>query len=884
MNIENMSAEDKKVQNTKLLLVDGNSLLFRAFYALPLLKTKAGVYTNGVYGFLTMYNRIMEQEQPTHILVAFDKSRRSFRNDIYPEYKGHRSSPPEELIGQFALLREVLTKMAIAWLEIDGFEADDIIGSYSAMSHNEQIECIIVTGDNDSLQLVSPFVTVLMTKKGITTVDRYTPHEVKEKWGVEPEGMIDIKALMGDTSDNIPGVPGIGPKTAMKLLSDYHSVGNLYDNLEQISNKNLRAKLLEYKEQALLSYKLATIDKEMELPLALDKLKRMEPDYEELKNSFLELEFNSLVNKLKPQKKFEIEFLDTFEEQEVILLASITDIQHFCKSCQDQAIGIFLDFNKIHPMWSCPNAAYIELQEKLHKIDLNENDPEIWRTLKIMLEDPGVKKYTHNAKALQVLLLRKGIDLKGIAGDSLLLAYVNDPALNGDDLLVLLNHYLSIDIPKTNTAQAVQFMRELHEHIDDLNGEDQKKLYIEVELPLSAVLAKMEFIGIRADREELANLSAVMEEKISHSQKDIFEIAGKNFNINSTRQLGEVLFDDLGLRKVKKTKTGYSTGAEVLEQLYDDHEIIKYIIDYRQISKLKSTYADALQAMINPETGRIHTIFKQAQTATGRLSSIEPNLQNIPIRTEEGRKIRSTFKALPNSSVFLSADYSQIDLRALAHISQDEVLIETFQAGIDIHTRTAAEIFNIPLDQVNAEYRRRAKAVNFGIIYGISDFGLARDTGVKRNEAKKYIENYLNSYPGVQNYMDDIVKFAKKNGYVETILKRRRYLPDINERNKTVQAFAQRMALNTPIQGSSADIIKLAMLSIDESLREAKLNTKMLLQVHDDLLFEVPLEELNLVAPIIKEEMENACKLLVPLEVNIKVGPNWNDMHDWNSI
>jgi DNA polymerase-1 len=488
----------------------------------------------------------------------------------------------------------------------------------------------------------------------------------------------------------------------------------------------------------------------------------------------------------------------------------------------------------------------------------------------------------HNAKFIQVLLLRQGIDLQGAVGDTMLLAYVDDPAFNGDLLSNTIYKYSKKQVPLQRPDLQVLNLRALHNEIFEQINEGLQKLYFEVEMPLSSCLAHMEFSGIKVEGNVLKDLSRDLAEGILKNEEIIFKLAQQEFNISSPKQLGEVLFEDLGLRKIKKTKTGYSTGAEVLEELFFDHDIIKPIIDYRLLSKLKSTYVDALQKLIHPDSGRVHTIFKQAQTTTGRLSSIEPNLQNIPTRMEEGRKIRAAFVAGKPEMVLLSADYSQIDLRTLAHISQDQVLIETFKKGLDIHKRTAAEIFKVPADQVNSDFRRRAKAVNFGIIYGISDFKLAKDTGVSRFEAKKYIDDYLNTYPGVKKYMQDIVDFAMRHGYVETLLKRRRYLPDINSRNKNIQAFAKRMALNTPIQGTSADIIKLAMLDIDKKLQSEKLHTKMLLQIHDELVLEVTREEITVAAAILKEAMENAYSLAVPLKVNFKTGTDWGKMQELN--
>ncbi|HQA07830.1 MAG TPA: DNA polymerase I, partial [Syntrophomonadaceae bacterium] len=517
-----------------------------------------------------------------------------------------------------------------------------------------------------------------------------------------------------------------------------------------------------------------------------------------------------------------------------------------------------------------------------YHLEIGEKSTYKLEWLRPYLEAGYLPKVFHNAKYAQVLLQRYGIDLQGIKGDTLLAAYVFDPTFDGEQLALTVQKFLNRTVAPNNNALLARQILPLWTTIANQLTEDQQELLLQVEMPMSAVLADMEFAGIKVEKPTLAEISAELSVGIERSENQIYELAGQDFNINSPRQLGKVLFEDLGLRMVKKTKTGYATGAEILEELYDEHPIIPLILHYRQLAKLKSTYVDALQELIHPDTGRVHTIFKQAMTATGRLSSVEPNLQNIPIRFEEGRRIRKAFVAPGEGWLLVSADYSQIDLRSLAHISEDEMLIETFKQGIDIHTRTASEIFQVPLDQVTPALRYRAKAVNFGIIYGISDYGLARDTGVSRKEAKQYIEKYLDSYPGVRRYMEEIVNFGIEHGYVETILKRRRYLPDLRARNKMVQSFARRMALNTPIQGSSADIIKLAMINIARELKERELRSRMLLQVHDDLVFEVPREELDEIIALVKDKMEHACVLKVPLEVSVKAGPNWYDMEPVN--
>lgn len=864
----------------KLMLIDGNSLLFRAFYALPLLHNREGVYTNGVYGFLTMFNRVTASEQPSHIVVAFDMDRKTFRSDRYSEYKANRSAPPDELKGQFQLLRDVLTASNVHYIEIPGYEADDIIGTLSKRAQDENMECLIVTGDGDALQLVSERVKVLMTKKGISEMEIYDPGQVTAKWEVLPEQMIEIKALMGDSSDNIPGVPGVGPKTAVKLIKEYGNLENLYQHLGEVSGRKLVERLTENRDQAFMSRELATIVRDIDLDWDLDQFQVGEPDRDSLIELYKRLEFNNFLTALQESKSTGREVMA--EDVNVIELETEEGAAKFRESLdllQPLALHIEADYH--HPMWARIKGIYFEQGDLVYHLPVGERASYRLEWVRPLLESDTIPKIMHNAKYVQVILMRYGIKLQGIAGDTLLAAYIDDPSFEGDELSAVLFKYLDINVPDKNPAIMVSRLRSLLKRLEEKIPAEQESLLKDVEMPTSEVLAHMEFAGIKVDRETLQELSKEMAGGIENSERQIFELAGQEFNINSPKQLGKVLFEDMGLRVIKKTKTGYATGAEILEELYDDHEIIAHILNYRQLTKLKSTYVDALQELIHQDTGRVHTIFKQAQTATGRLSSVEPNLQNIPIKMEEGRRIRKAFTVANDDYVLMSADYSQIDLRALAHISGDETLIETFHQGIDIHTRTAAEIFKVPLDQVDSELRRRAKAVNFGIVYGISDFGLSRDTGVSRKEARLYIDNYLDSYPGVKQYMEDIVKFGQQYGYVETYLKRRRYLPDLNAKNKMQQSFARRMALNTPIQGTSADIIKLAMIKVFAQLRERELQAKLLLQVHDELVLEVPLTEVEEVAELLKDCMENACELKVPLEISLTIGRNWYDMADF---
>lgn len=862
-------------ENT-LLLIDGNSLLYRAFYALPLLHNKEGVFTNGVYGFLTMFNRVSNEIKPSHILVAFDRDRQTFRNDAYSEYKANRSEAPDELKGQFQLLRDVLEALNVSYIDLQGYEADDIIGTLSKNAEAAGMQCIILTGDGDALQLVSENTLVYLTKKGISEMTIYDPAMVREKWEVEPEQMIEIKALMGDSSDNIPGVAGVGPKTAVKLIKEFGSLENLYDHLEEVNGKKLKENLVTHREMAFLSRQLATIHREIDMDYPLDDYQVQEVHRAELMQLYEVLEFKGLLQALQaaapapPPPQIEVDCRE---------LATVSEIKNFLARLHDtDEIALHIESNYHHAMWAKGEKMYIG-GEELVFIDLQ--DIEKLNCFKSLLEDENCLKYLHNAKFAEVYLRRQGIRLKGVKGDTLLLTYVLDPSFQGEDLADIIARYMNLDVSGLSLAVQVSQIIPLHKMLTDQLTPVLKHLLYNMELPLSAILADMEFTGIRVEKKVLVQISEDLSQRLEKDEDKIYELAGIKFNINSPKQLAQVLFEDLGLPGGKKTKTGYSTGQEVLEGLIDEHEIIPYIMDYRQLSKLRSTYADALQSLIHAETGRVHTIFKQAITATGRLSSVEPNLQNIPIKMEEGRRIRKAFVAGNKEWLLFSADYSQIDLRALAHISGDEILIDTFQRGIDIHTRTASEIFDVPLERVDENLRRRAKAVNFGIIYGISDFGLSRDTGVSRKEAGRYIQEYLDSYPGVKQYMEDVVQFGTQNGYVETALGRRRYLPDLRAKNKMVQSFARRMALNTPIQGTSADIIKLAMIKVAEELQTKQLQSKLLLQVHDELLLEVHRDELEQVASLVKSCMENAYTLKVPLIATMKLGSNWYDMQAW---
>ncbi|NLB18446.1 MAG: DNA polymerase I, partial [Syntrophomonadaceae bacterium] len=656
------------------MLVDGNSLLYRAFYALPLLQTKDGVYTNAVYGFLTMMNRAIRELQPSHILVAFDRDKITFRNETYEQYKANREEAPDELGGQFALVREVLEALNIDYLEMQGYEADDIIGTLSLKAEEEGMECVIVTGDKDSLQLVSDTTKVYMTKKGISEVEVYDPARVKEKWEVEPDKMIDIKALMGDTSDNIPGVPGVGPKTAIKLIKQFGDLETIYENLDQVKGKKLVERLAENKAQAFMSRELATIVRNMAIENELDDFKVKEINRAELISLYQRLQFNNFLNALLETAPVPDAAPEEIDAVELLNQSQADTMLQSIDLAAGISINIVTDYH--HPMWAKLERVYLANGAEVYYIDLTVRSKEKLDWLKPLLEKESILKYVHNAKFIQVVMLRQGIVLGGIKGDTLLFTYVLDPSFSSEELDATVSHYLQVDASNSSTAYLTAQIKPVYDLLAQQAPPELKRLLDDLEMPLSDILGKMEFCGVKVDKKTLASIAEDLGKRITQDEAQIERLAGCSFNINSPKQLGKVLFEDLGLPATRKTKSGYSTSQQVLEGLLDEHEIIAYIMEYRQLTKLKSTYADALQNLINPDTGRVHTIFKQAITATGRLSSVEPNLQNIPIRMEEGRRLRKAFLASDKNWLIFSADYSQIDLRVLAHISGDETLID----------------------------------------------------------------------------------------------------------------------------------------------------------------------------------------------------------------
>lgn len=871
-------------------MIDGNSLSFRAFYALPLLSNKAGIHTNAILGFAKLLEKIIREEQPTHFLVAFDAGKTTFRHSKYSEYKGGRQKTPPELSEQFPYIRQLLDAYHIKHYELENYEADDIIGTLSKEADQNDFETIIVTGDRDLTQLATQNVTIYYTKKGVTDVDHYTPEFIAEKYnGLKPIQIIDMKGLMGDSSDNIPGVAGVGEKTAIKLLNQFDSVEGVYENIDKVSGKKLKEKLELSHEDALMSKELATINRYSPIEVTLNdtKLNDIKDNHEKIE-LFKKLEFKQLLADIdnevsefeQEQKQVSFDILPTFE---------YVDFNHL-----DEAV---IHFEIDGSNYLKDDILKFGFYDKERYIVVDADNINDYPELTKWLENENSKKVVYDAKKTFVIAHRLNINIQNIVFDAMLASYIIDPSRTIDDVYSVVTNYhqtyvkedVSIygkgkkrQVPNAeilNThiasiAKSIDAVKPLMEK--ELESHQQMNLLKDLELPLARILSKMEEIGIYTDINDLQRMQQELQEKLELLVQRIHDAAGEEFNINSPKQLGVVLFETLKLPVIKKTKTGYSTAVDVLEQLQNEHPIINDILEYRQLAKLQSTYVEGLQKVISNDK-RIHTRFNQTLAQTGRLSSVDPNLQNIPIRLEEGRKIRKAFKPSSEDSVILSADYSQIELRVLAHITQDDSLKEAFIHGQDIHTATARKVFGVEAEEVTDLMRRQAKAVNFGIVYGISDYGLSQSLNITRKEAKIFIDDYLASFPGVKQYMSDIVKDAKANGYVETLLHRRRYIPDITSRNFNLRGFAERTAMNTPIQGSAADIIKLAMVEFDKQVQHTSYKAKLLLQVHDELIFEVPKSEVEEFSLFVEDIMEHALDLDVPLKVDSNYGPTWYD-------
>lgn len=905
-----------------IIIIDGNSLLHRAYHAIPLLSTSQGLATNAVLGFTNMLLKILAEENPGFIAVAFDKGRVTFRHADFEDYKGTRSPTPDDLRPQFPLLKEVLTAMRIPVYELENFEADDLIGTLSARAEQAGIKSIILTGDRDALQLVSPMTSVKLTKKGISELEEYDEGKVWDRFGITPLQYTDFKGLTGDQSDNIPGVPGIGEKTASRLLKEYGSMESLLAAAGEITGRT-GEQVRTFKEQALMSKKLVTIHRAAPIDIDLGACRWEGPDYKELLEVFKKLEFKSLIKSIYrdeaqtakkkdngrraastaqqalPEPDLEtypvdFQFLETpaglknlvkaAQKSGLVAIAAAGDAKG-----RVSAVGFALKGGKTYCLSLQPSAAgcqatddqNLTLFSGTEAADTDSFTTQATAALKTICEAPNIKKYCHNGKELTWLLHKSGITLKHLAFDTMIASYLLNPANPNRELEDVLLEHMSEVLPKGEgqLPAMAHCILQLEEVLDNkLKLSEEDRLFYDVEMPLVEVLANMEIEGIAVDKDKLEEMSRDLGSVLDNLSVAIYQLAGQEFNINSPKQLGKVLFEDLKLPAGKKTKTGYSTDAGVLEELAESNEVVAKILEYRQLVKLKSTYTDGLSALTDPKTGRLHTTFHQTVTATGRLSSAEPNLQNIPIRLESGRLIRKAFTASRPENLLLTADYSQIELRILAHISGDPVLINAFRNGEDIHTRTAAEVFDVTPEEVTREMRSRAKAVNFGIVYGLSDFGLSRDIKVSRQEARRYIDSYFARYAGVKDYIERVIREAREKGYVTTLLNRRRYLPDLFSPNRNLRNFGERTAMNTPIQGSAADIIKLAMVNIHRELAEHGLSAKMLLQVHDELIFDTPATEIEELKALVRRCMENALVLDVPLTVDIKIGPNWYDV------
>lgn len=859
--------------NKILMVIDGNSLMHRAFYAIPPLSTKKGIYTNAVYGFMNMLFKLIEEYHPEYIGVAFDRKAPTFRHKEYKEYKGTRQKTPEILVPQFDTLKKLLSAMNIAIYERDGYEADDILGTFARIAGERGMKAYLVTGDRDALQLIDENVNVLMTKKGITDIRIYDEKVLHEDYGITPAQVIEMKSLMGDSSDNIPGVPGVGKKTAFKLINKYGTLENVYAHIDEISGKKLKENLEKYKAQAFLSKRLATIIKDAPVDISIADCCYDIPNSLELKELLMELEFSSILSRLDFDMKSESEKPDIKRPKTVINIEDASSLKDVLSSIKaGDTIALLVEDDGLSIASNKDRVYMVPITHNLIDMGLNYN--EVMDILKSILEDRDVKKITHDAKKLMVKLSKEGICLDGVYFDTFIAAYLIESTKEKYDMAQLMYDYTGLNIDRVD-ASDILILYTAMKHI--LKEHDMFTLYEQVEHPLITVLAQMEIEGFKVDKNILRELDKEFTESLNTLTSEIYDLAGEEFNINSPKQLGVILFEKLDLPVIKRTKTGYSTNIEVLEQLQGQHPIIDKVMDYRQIMKLKSTYVDGLLAVIDPEDGRIHSSFNQTVTATGRISSTEPNLQNIPVKVELGRQIRRVFVASSDDHVLLDADYSQIELRVLAHISEDPTFIEAFKNNQDIHARTASEIFNVSIDEVTPEQRSSAKAVNFGIVYGISDFGLARNLNISRNQAKTYIESYFARYPMVKEYMDNVVHEAKLKGYVTTLMGRRRNLPELNSRNFNIRSFGERVAMNTPIQGTAADIIKVAMNRVFYELKKRQLKSKLILQVHDELIVDTHKSELDEVRDIVKTEMQNAMELRVPLVVDIGVGYSWYD-------
>ena len=860
----------------KLLVLDGNSIFNRAFYGIKLLTAKDGTFTNAIYCFLTMLHKIKEDTNPDAVAVAFDMRAPTFRHKEYDGYKAQRKGMPPELAQQLPILKELLTLLGYRIVECEGYEADDILGTLARVCTEEGHECVLATGDRDSLQLVNPSVTVRLaaTKFGQPVVTVYDEAKIKEDYGVTPHQLIDIKALQGDSSDNIPGVSGIGAKGAADLIQKYGSIEAIYQNFDQLDLKPaMRKKLEEGKESAFLSYKLGTICLQAPIDTNLEHYHVSEGDVQAAVRLMAKLELFSLIKKWGlDQIEVEQEALIT---EQSLQIQECDDTQSLLQQLQQTGSAYFLVSYRDKQV----ETLYFHLENTICTVNTAKHAD----FLKAFCESEDIKKYTHDVKPLYAALYRQNIGLVQVEMDTMLAGYLLNPSSSNYEIERMATEY-GVEQPQMDSRLIEQdsmvkwaaIYPALYRVIDDkISQNTQHKLLHEIELPLAKVLAQMEELGFAVDKAGIAEYGEIMQNKIDRLQDLVYEEVGYQFNLNSPKQLGEALFIKLGLPAGKKTKTGYSTNAEVLEKLRYEHPVVELILEYRTLAKIKSTYCDGLLKVVE-EDGRIHSSFNQTETRTGRISSTEPNLQNIPVRTDVGRELRKFFVA-KEGCVLVDADYSQIELRVLAHVANDSGMIEAFKENDDIHRNTAAQVFHMPREMVTPLMRSRAKAVNFGIIYGIGAFSLAKNIGVTRKEAEEYIKTYLDHFSGVRNYMTNVVEHAKETGYVETLFGRRRYLPELSSSNFNLRSFGERVAMNMPIQGTAADIIKIAMIRVVHRLEKEGLRARLILQVHDELIVEAPEEEAPLVQQLLTEEMEQAIHLSVPMVAEATIGKTWYD-------
>ncbi|MBI0021724.1 DNA polymerase I [Lactobacillus sp. W8172] len=887
--------------NQKLLLIDGNSVAFRAFYALyrqlENFRNPEGLHTNAIYTFKNMLDVLLNDVKPDHVLVAFDAGKTTFRNNMYEDYKGGRQKTPGELSEQLPYIQELLHDLGISTYELENYEADDIIGTFSRIGEKNGFDVTIVTGDKDLTQLATEKTTVMVTKSGVMNLEAYTPEHMKEVNGVTPTEFIDMKALMGDNSDNYPGVTKVGPKKASQLVQEYGSVENLYDHIDEMKQSKLKENLLNDKDKALLGKKLATIDCQTPVTIGIDNIKRKDVDYPKLRRFYEKMNFRKFLSELDPSAADSENQND--ENEKVLMEYTELTKDNLAKVDAKEGDTIVFYLGMLGPNYHL--ADFVGFAVKIAGQIYVSRDVDLLKeqNLQHLLEDEKIKKDVFDLKRTTVGLNRLGIHAHGIDYDMLLASYLINNENNSDDMAEVCRMYgnnsvrsdldvygkgKSEQIPEDDKvlfnhlatkAEAIESLKETL--LAKLKEHEQDDLFASVEIPVARVLAKMEINGIKVLPDTLTQLQDEFAGELSKMEKEIYEEAGEEFNINSPKQLGHILFEKMGLKPIKKTKTGYSTSVDVLNQLKDENPIIEKILSYRQIAKIQSTYVNGLLDVIQKD-GRVHTRYLQTLTATGRLSSVDPNLQNIPTRTEEGKQIRKAFVPSQPDGYIFSCDYSQIELRVLAQVSGDEQMQEAFRTGYDIHAHTAMRIFHLKsTDEVTPLMRRRAKAVNFGIVYGISDYGLSKNLNISRKQAKEFIDNYFEQYPQIKDYMDKAVKVAREKGYAETIMHRRRYLPDIHAKNFNVRSFAERTAINSPIQGSAADIIKIAMINMQQKLDEMHLKTKMVVQVHDELIFDVPKDELETIKKIVPEVMQSAVRLDIPLVADSGYGHNWFD-------